>query len=264
MSEAASAEEAVLADISLDEAFAPEPEKEPEPTTGEEAKPDAEEAKEEVSAEEAEPEKSEATEDKDSTPEPDKDDDSWRIAAVMDEREKRQKAQEEAENLRKEIEALKGDKTEKTSVFDNEEGFRNELLTEFDQQRINDRLNMSQALAEREFGKDKVAEAVESFRGLAEGNAELSNRFASAPLPYHELMDIVSKHNELKALENVDEYKDKLRAEIRAEIEAEAKAKADKDTETREAITPSLASARSTGGNDEPLHLESVEEVLPS
>ncbi len=254
MSEAEQSE-AAEREPTLAEAYAPEPETAPEPATGDKpAEPPVEEAKAEGEPPEAEP---------DSTPEPEKKDEPWHITAVMDEREKRQKAQKELDELRKELESLKGDKAEKPSVFENEEGFRNDLLSEAQENWLNDRLNMSQALAEREYGKDKVAESIETFRTLAQDNPDLRTKFSTAALPFHELMDIVSKHNELKAMENVDDYRAKIRAEERAKLEEEMKAKLAAESQKRDAITPSLASARSSGGgNEEPTEVGTVEDIF--
>jgi hypothetical protein len=189
-----------------------------------------------------------------------KEPESWHLKAVLDEREKRQAAQRELEELKKQIEASKPAK-QKTSVLEDEGKFRNELLDDMESRLVNDRLNMSQALAEREFGKDKIADKVKAFRELASQNPELRNRFANAPLPYHELVSIVDKHNEVKEMENLDVYKEKLRAEIRAELLKESEAKAAGVEQKRESITPSLAGKRSAGGvaaSTSPLTLDDV------
>jgi hypothetical protein len=172
---------------------------------------------------------------------------AWHLTAVMDEREKRQAAQRELEELKKQLEAAKTPK-QKTSVLEDEDKFRNEFMEEVRNDLMNERLNMSQAFAEREFGKDVVAEKVKTFKELAANNPELRARFASAPLPFHELVSIVNKHAELKELENVDAYKEKLRAEVRAELLKESEEKQQGEAKKRESITPSLASKRSAGG----------------
>jgi hypothetical protein len=189
-----------------------------------------------------------------------KEPEAWHLKAVLDEREKRQAAQKELEELRKQIAANQPAKP-KTSVLEDEGKFRNELLDDMETRLVNDRLNMSQALAEREFGKDVIAEKVKAFRELASQNPELRNRFSAAPLPYHELVSIVDKHNEVKEMENVDAYREKLRAEIRAELLKESEAKAAGVEQTRKSITPSLAGKRSAGGvaaSNSPLTLDDV------
>jgi hypothetical protein len=185
---------------------------------------------------------------------------AWHLKAVLDEREKRQAAQRELEDLKKQLAANQPAK-QKTSVLEDEGKFRTELMDDFRSELMNERLNLSQAFAEREFGKDAVAEAVKAFKELASENPELRARFSSSPTPYHELVSIVKKHNEVKEMENVDAYKEKLRAEIRAELLKESEAKAAGVEQKRGSITPSLAGKRSAGGvaaSNSPLTLDDV------
>lgn len=195
------------------------------------------------------------------TPAVEKKDTAWHLKAVLDEREKRQAAQREAEELRKQLEATKQPKP-KTSVLEDEGKFRNELLQDFETRLVNDRLNMSQALAEREFGKDVVTEKVKIFKELASENPELRNRFASASLPYHELVSIVDKHKEVKEMENIDAYREKIRAEEREKLLKEFEAKKQGEAKTRDSITPSLASRRSAGGVADSTSLIGLDDVL--
>lgn len=195
------------------------------------------------------------------TPAAEKKDTAWHLKAVLDEREKRQAAQRELEELKKQLETTKQPKP-KTSVLEDEGKFRNELVEDFESRLVNDRLNMSQALAEREFGKDKVAEKVTAFKELASQNPELRNRVFSSALPYHELVAIVDKHNEVKEIENIDAYKEKLRAEIRAELLKEQEAAKQGEAQKRQSITPSLASRRSAGGVAASTSLIGLDDVM--
>jgi len=177
----------------------------------------------------------------------------------MDEREKRQAAQRELEELRKKYET-KDEPT--TSVFDDEGKFRNELLGKFEQTLLNEKLNMSQALAEREYGADVMAEKIEVFRELAATNQEFRNRFASAALPFHELVKIVDQHNEAKQMENIEEYRAKIRAEERAALLKEIELEKEGKDKKRNSLTPSLASKRSSGGVTDSTSEISLDDVM--
>lgn len=251
-------------ELTLDQVFAPDESKdEPEQTTGEESDSTTVEAE---SAEEEAEAKSDAeaeSEDEASTPEEEKKEEPWHITAVMDEREKRQAAQKRVEELEKQLKELqKGGDDDSVSVFDDEKKFAERILNDVDQKVLNRTLNMSQAIAEREFGKDTVAEKLAAFKDMASDNQELLQRVYDAPSPYHELIDIVDKHEKAKEMENIDEYREKVRAEERAKLEKEFQEKLESEGKKREAVTPSLASARSTGGNQEAESLIGVEDVF--
>lgn len=253
--------EEVETELSADQVF-PDGDDYQEEATGDKAE-ESEKSDDSTESEETETddkdEKSEESEA--STPDEDKKDEPWHLKAVMDEREKRQAAQKELEELRKKYET-KDENKKSTSVFEDEDGFRNELLQELESSRWNDKLNMSQALAEREFGSDVVAEKVTAFKELAEKNPDIRNRFAQAALPYHEMINIVEQHEKAKEIENVDEFREKIRAEEREKLRKELEDQQGKQDKKREAITPSLASRRSKGGTSEPVSIESLEDVL--
>lgn len=201
--------------------------------------------------EEAAPDKTEAaeTETEDSTPEPEKPNEPWHLTAVMDEREKRQKAEKDLADFKSQHEVP----TEPTSVFTDEGEFRKELVQDVDNRLTNATLNQSEFFAQREFGKSELAEKVETFKKLAADNPNLAQRFSAAISPYHELVDIVDQHEKLAKMENIDEtfaeMKAKAKAEVLAEIAAEQSEDEQKGAKKREAITPSLAKQRSAGGD---------------
>lgn len=216
------------------------------------------EAQAENAETEAEPKESETPSDTEKDP-------SWHLKAVLDERDKRQAAQREAQQLREQLDELKkGKDAPKTSVFDDEGKFRSEILTDIEQSRLNDKLNMSQALAEDKWGADVVAAKVKVFSELAKESPEIRAEFRDAALPYHAMVRIVDRHEKAKELENLGskDYEDKLRATIRSELEAELKAKQDELAAKRNSISPSLATKRSEGGTSESGSLIGLEDVL--
>ena len=195
------------------------------------------------------------------TPAPEKKSEAWHVSAVMDEREKRQKAEAKLA----EYEETHAEQPEPTSVFTDESKFREEITQNVDNRLTNATLNQSEFFAQREFGKAELAAKVETFKQLAADNPNLAQRFSAAISPYHELVDIVDQHAKLAQMENVDETYAELVAKAKAqaltEIAAEQSAGEIAGAKKREAITPSLAGERSTGGT-QPSGDESLDSIL--
>lgn len=213
-------------DVSLDDAYA-----EPETKVAE-----TEVVEATTETESVESEKSETTEEtakaEDSTTESKE---TWTFSQAMDEREKRQEAVRRMDVAEAQLAELT--KADDISVLDDEQGFREQLRADSRRDLNNSMMNMSQAYAERELGKDKVDEAVAWFKDAAAKSPYLMARFSSSSLQFHEVVDMF---NEEKIRSNPDAYK----AEIRAEILAEQKNVKEDESEP---ITPSLASKRSSG-----------------
>lgn len=216
-------------------------------------------------AEEAAPEEKEAVEEesKESTPDSEKKDEPWHITAVMNEREKRQKAEARLAELEKS--AKPDEDRQPTSVFENEELFTRELVGQVDNQLTNAMINMSEFHARDKFGDEVIDEKIGVFKELVNSNPALAQQFSNAVSPYHELVKIVDQHEEVQKMGNIDEYKAKLKAELReelkAELEAEKTESEQKEDAKRSAITPSLANKRSSGGNDD-LVEDTLEDVF--
>ena len=196
-----------------------------EPETVEAAEEDAEEP---VKTETAEPEESTTDSKK---PE------EWTLTAVMDEREKRQKAVQEAEELRQKL-AQYEKPEDGPSIFEDEKAYTENQDKKLKDEVNNVALNMSQAFANQTFGKDKVDAAAEWFKTEGIKSPHLIDRYSKAELPFHE---VVSMFEEEQARLDPDAYKAQLKAELLEELKAEA------PKEDDEPITPSLASKKSSG-----------------
>jgi hypothetical protein len=233
-----------MSEISLEDAFTDaEPEVVPETVVSEE-----------VVAEAAEETVAETVEETPETPEPEVEPtsakkDHWSITAVMDEREKRQTAVAENERLQKELAALQKPK-EDISVFEDEAGWKAQQNAE-NQQILNDRLlNQSEALAVREYGNEKVQEAAEWFKTAAQQSPYLLQRFQTASLQYHEVVDMYAEEKLRSKMSNVDAYRAELKAELIAEIKSETGKAAESAENKLESIPQSLASQRSGSVSD--------------
>lgn len=149
------------------------------------------------------------------------------------------KALTEERRKRQELEAqLKADDKKAPDVFEDQEGFTQHLSQQMSQTVLNERLNMSEFMARRDF--PDLDAKVDKFSEMVANNPALKEQVFGAVSPYHELVDVVSKAEELEQLKDVDTYKEKLRAQIEADIRAEFEAKAKKSEELRDSIPPSL------------------------
>lgn len=212
--------------------------------TGEQVPPEAETPP----AEEQPPEEPEG-----SPPEPEdaSNDKSVPIAALLDEREKRQATQRELEELRKRID----EKPETVpDVLDDQEGFVASMRSEMNQQAFSIRAEVSQEMMRTLH--DDYDDVETKFLDMAAENPELAQGMSSAALPAKFVYETVKKAEKLAQMENVDEFEAKTRAEIeakvRAEMEAEFKEKAKADAEQAASITPSISGVTADGGNTPP------------
>ena len=196
------------------EAEAPEtPEKEPE-AESETEEVVAEESKDETTTSEKEP---------------------WTLSAVLDEREKRQKAVAEAEELRRKLAEYEASKdSDDISVFEDEKGFVAKQEQRTAEALRNTALNMSEAFAESVFGEEKVAAAKQWMQSEGIKSPYALDRFNAAKLPYHE---IVKLYDDDQVRRDPEAYKAKIREELLAELKKEKP----------KPSTPSLAKSRSSG-----------------
>ena len=203
----------------------------------------------EVKAEEAEveTEEVETTEEKPEEPEQTtgSEKEPWTLSAVLDEREKRQKAQEEARILKEKLASYEKPADE-VSVFEDEQAFKTQQQQATQQALRNTELNMSQAFAEKEFGEEKVAAVTEWFKKDGVQSPAALKRFNEAKLPFHEL---VKMYDDDLIMRDPAAYKAMLLDELRAELEAEKKPS-----------TPSLASSRSVG--EKTISSDNFEDIL--
>ncbi|WP_299083805.1 hypothetical protein [uncultured Paraglaciecola sp.] len=169
------------------------------------------------------------------------------IAALLDEREKRQAAQRELEQLRKQVQP-KEDKT--PDVLDDQEGFVKTIRNDVQQAIINERANISEHHA-RQKHDDFDTRWVEVERFIAEKG--LGNDVVNHVDPYGHAFKLYDDHLEMQRLKDpghMEKIRAELREELRAEIlseKGEIDAKADAKAKLEATLTPSLANQRSEG-----------------
>lgn len=199
-----------------------------------------------------------------STPEPEKaeDDEPWTKKAVLDERRKRQELERQLDELRS---SKPSEAPKRPDVFDDQDGAFNYVNNQVASQITQARLDMSREMMM--MFKDDYEERESQFIDLTRENPELISKLRSHPNPAKFAYDTAIKHEQMKQMENIDEYKAKLEAEIRAKVEAELSGKyesaAQAKAEKRGAIPPSLATQRSASGISTDAGIDkSLEELL--
>ncbi|MDP5216701.1 hypothetical protein Q5Y75_05680 [Ruegeria sp. 2205SS24-7] len=170
------------------------------------------------------------------------------VTALLDEREKRQLAERKAEDAGRrlaELEAKQRAEQQKAPDWDEDP----QAAAQFQQQTIHQqmeqqRLNQSRFFAEREFGKEAVAEAFEYFNQ----NPQLSHQLMSEASPFHAAVEFHQKQKFLSEVgENPEAYKEQMREQIRQEIMAEMTTS---QTPKPKAPPPSMSKAPSAGKGD--------------
>lgn len=163
--------------------------------------------------------------------------DDWTLTAVMDEREKRQKAVAEAEELRQKLAQFESKPEDDVSIFEDEAAWKANQEEKRQQEIRNASLNMSQAFAEETFGEDKVAEATKWMQSEGHKSPYIVKEFNEAKLPFHKLVKLYDAEQERL---NPQSLREQIKAELLEELKTEQKS-------PTKSIAPSLASKRSAG-----------------
>lgn len=147
------------------------------------------------------------------------------ISAILDEREKRQAAQREAEELRRwkaEREAKDAEaKQPKPDFYDNPEQYLQSERQKIEHAVWSRHLDSSQYRAEQAHGKEAVAAAIPEFQVAATQNPALAHQFNSHPEPYAFLMEWKAKADAMKEIgDDPAAYRERLRQELLAEHQA--------------------------------------------
>lgn len=207
------------------EAEIPEPEQ-PDPEKGETVEP-----------EKAEPE---------ATPAPvAKKDDLVPYAAMKAEREKRQAHEKRIAELEKELQ----DREPAPNFYEAPEQFLSHALTQAQQQATH-RLYAALEEQAREMYPD-YDEVFAEVEAHCAQNPLVGQQVLQNPNPALAAYKLGKQMREMKAMQNPEEYRAKLKAELLAELRSEQQAKDDARRKQDDAIPPDLATARSSGDSAE-------------
>lgn len=149
------------------------------------------------------------------------------LSAILDEREKRQQYQREAEELRRwkqEREAKEQAAQQKQPDFyENPDEYMRQVQAQQQHAVWNERLNMSELRAADKFGPEKVDEAAEAFKVAAAKNPALVHEFTQQRDPYGFVMQWHTRNSVIAEIgEDPAAYKERIRAELLAELQPAA------------------------------------------
>jgi hypothetical protein len=169
------------------------------------------------------------------------------ITALLDEREKRQRAEAELALMRRQI-AANQPKPELPDPMTDAEGYTRTITGVFEQRLQAQMLNQSKFLAERDpaIGKALVDEAMAWFDAQP---YEASAQFLSAPSPFHAAVEFYQQRK-AEAERTAPDYEAKLRERLKAELLAEMGHVS--QPSTRPSVPRSLANATGTGREPPP------------
>lgn len=184
------------------------------------------------------------------------------VTALLDEREKRQRIEAEAEQMRREVAEFRRREqqaqqkpVEVPDILEDPAGYRQHVEQVFDQRLNAQRLQMSRFMAEREFGKETVDAAFEFFNRHPRDSWALIQE----PSPFHAAVDAYKRAQAVEEFgTDPNAYREKLRAEMEAEMRESIRAElAAEMTPNRPKSPPrSLASAASSGSNAPPIPVD--------
>lgn len=170
------------------------------------------------------------------------------LTALLDEREKRQAAERELQQLREwrqqQEAAQRAQQQRAPDPRQDPDGALAYERAVFQAQLTNTRLQTSRFLAEKDFGADVVAEAFAFF----DKNPALSHQFVDHPSPFHAAVEFYKRQ---KVAEEVGAdpaaYRAKLEAEIREKLMAEMQAQ---PVQPKPRLPGSLAAAPAAGAGE--------------
>lgn len=173
------------------------------------------------------------------------------IQALLDEREKRQKAEREAEELRKWKAQAEAEKSPPPRVdpIEDPEGFIRQQQQAVAQAVLADRLARSRYMAEKAHGAEFVQEVVAFYNDPR--HAPKSHEFLSHPDPMDAAIAYYRQQQDVARLQEVgglEAFRAKLEAEIREKLLAEAV-----QPKSQATPPPSLSAAQSSGAGKAPV-----------
>ena len=224
---------------------------EPEPADAEKAEQEQVEApkgeKTEVEPEkEATKEEAKEADSQESSPDPESS--VIPITALHGERDRRKAAEARAKELEEQLSSK--DEAEPTSVFTDETKFRDEILSKVEQDRLADRLEMSEKFARRFHGDEVVDKAMDWFIPAAQENPTLQKKFNDAGNDVDKVVELFKANEAVSKLDDPEALERELakaREEGKAEALKELQAAQAKKSELTNSIPESLVDDSSSG-----------------
>jgi hypothetical protein len=182
---------------------------------------------------------------------------SWTKRAVLDERRKRQELEREIADLRAKAKPdAVPEKPSRPDIFEDQEGAFGHLEKAFEARLATRQIELSQELMREKYADYDEKESL--FVDLVKADPSLIQKMRAAALPAKFVYDHVTKHQQMQEMQDVDAYREKIRAEVRAELEKERGEEA--EPAARETQPPQLVGRRSA--TKAPVAHESLEDIL--
>ena len=172
------------------------------------------------------------------------------ISALLDEREKRQAAERQAQEYQRRIQEFEAAQKPKPDFFDNPDAVIAAERAQVQQMLWNERLNMSEMLARQAHGDDLVTQAAEAYAQAAKQNPALAFDLQRQPNPYGHVVQLHKKQQALSKIgDDPDAYIERMVQERLAAMQASQSQPASVQTSRPAPTMPprSMASAPSAG-----------------
>lgn len=163
------------------------------------------------------------------------------LTAMLDEREKRQKAERELEEMRRQLASMK-EPPKVPDFYEDADGrlaYERRMIEQQTQARF---LAQSRFLAEREFGAELVNEAYAFFDQPE--YRPLTHNLVNHPSPFHAAVEFYKKQKFLAEVQDPDKWREQERERIRQELLAQSPAP------SKPAAPPPSLSKAPSRGND--------------
>lgn len=183
------------------------------------------------------------------------------VTALLDEREKRQKAERQLQAMQQQLGQLQKRQAQPAPDWELEpvQAAQHQAQT-FQQQLLQQRVEQSRFMAEREFGKETVDKAVEFFNDPR--YAAMSHQMMNEPSPFHAAVEFAQRQMVAEQVGSDPEaYRQKVEAEVRAQIEQEMLGKAPRSATPP---PPSMAKAPSAGKGSGVSSTNTFDDMFPS
>ena len=140
------------------------------------------------------------------------------ITALLDEREKRQAKEREADELRRRLAAYEQQQQQKPEFLDDPDAHIAALSRQAQALALQTKLDMSRAYAEDKFGKETVDAAFQFFNE----HPQLSHPLVNHPMPFVEAVKVYQRHQAMQEIgDDPVAYRAKVEAEVRERLLAE-------------------------------------------
>lgn len=225
------------------------------------AAPEEPEGEEAEAEEETEVDSEEEPEGETPSPEPEKEEQPWTLAAVLDERQKRQHYEARVAELEKQLEESS---TKPPDVLEDQEGFMAHTDQKIDQKLWSMKADLSRDMMQTL--KADYPEKEAKFLEMVKDDPTLQSKMLGHPNPARFAYETAEKAMKFEQIQDVDKWEaqkvKELEEKIRKEMEEAAQATQASEAKKSQADVPSLAAASSKGAETATPGDETLEEVF--